>query len=243
MLPSQPNQALIDGLAVLQELAVSDGPTGSREMGRKLNLEPTRVNRLLRTLAHLGMASQTADRKYVPGPAMHVLSAQSLFGSGLIKTAIGPLQDLERLGLVVALGVLWRDQVCYLYHAAPGMSASVAVGRVGLFPASQSGIGHALLARMSSDDVRALYGDNLVPGYETVDALIARLDIDRERGWSHVAQADTDHTSSLGVAVGDPAFTAIALSGSIDEDNCSEYVAALTTAAKLIEAAHTGRKS
>ena len=63
-------------------------------MARQLGLEPTRVNRLLKTLAHLGMARQDPDRKYLPGPAMHVLSALSLFGSGLIRRAIGPLESL-----------------------------------------------------------------------------------------------------------------------------------------------------
>ena len=41
-------------------------------------------------LAHRGIARQDESRRYVPGPAMHVLSAQSLFGSGLIRRALGP---------------------------------------------------------------------------------------------------------------------------------------------------------
>ncbi len=230
MLPSQPNQALIDGLAVLQALAMSGEPVGSREMGRVLGIEPTRVNRLLRTLAHLGMASQTPDRKYVPGPAMHVLSAQSLFGSGLVRNAVGPLQALARFDMVVALGVLWRDNVCYLYHAAPGMPLAIAMGRVGLFPASRSGIGHAILTQMPEDAVRALYADAPPDGYATVDALLADLAIVRERGWSYVPH-ESDGTVTVGVALGEPAYAAIALSGPIAETDVREYVAALNAAA------------
>ena len=237
MLPSQPNQALIDGLAVLQALAMSESPIGSREMGRTLNIEPTRANRLLRTLAHLGMASQTVGRKYVPGPAMHVLSAQSLHGSGLVRNAIGPLQQLARFNLVVALGVLWRDQVCYLYHADPGMLPAVAVGRVGLYPASRSGIGQALLAWMDTDDVRSLYENASVPGHTSIDCLIDELVRVRSRGWSRGAAEDPDGAATIGVAVGSPAYAAIALAGAIDDSYINEYVAALQNAAKQIEAA------
>src|SRR3954470_11988766 len=101
MLPAQPNQSLIDGLSVLQALAVSNEPVGGRALARQLGLEPTRVNRLLKTLAHLGMARQDPDRKYLPGPAMHVLSALSLFGSGLIRRGIAPLESLHPLAELV----------------------------------------------------------------------------------------------------------------------------------------------
>src|SRR5262245_29763060 len=103
MLPAQPNQSLIDGLACLQALASSSEAVGNRELARALGLEPTRVNRLLKTLAHLGLAEQDAQRRYRPGPAIHVLAAQSLFGSKLIRRAIGPLEELHRFGLIVAL--------------------------------------------------------------------------------------------------------------------------------------------
>src|SRR5687767_1336816 len=119
--PAQPNQSLIDGLTVLQALAVAAGPVGGRALARELNLEPTRVNRLLKTLAFLGMAEQTSDRKYFPGPGMHILAARALYGSGLVTRAMPYLEQLvARYDRVVALGVLWRDQVSYLYHWQPG---------------------------------------------------------------------------------------------------------------------------
>ena len=82
---AQPNQSLIDGIAVLQALAVSPDPVGGRELARRLGFEPTRVNRLLKTLAYLNIARQTADRRYAPGPGMTVLAAQSLFASQFIQ--------------------------------------------------------------------------------------------------------------------------------------------------------------
>src|SRR5687768_12021147 len=78
---SQANQSIIDGISVLQALATSEEPVGSRELARRLGLENTRVNRLLKTLAAIGMAEQNVVRKYSPGPGMHVLAAQSLYAS------------------------------------------------------------------------------------------------------------------------------------------------------------------
>ena len=84
-LNAQPNKSLIDGITTLQALATSPDPVGCRELARRLDIDPIKVNRLLKTLAYLGIARQTADRKYTAGPGMHVLAAQSLFASGLIR--------------------------------------------------------------------------------------------------------------------------------------------------------------
>lgn len=223
-LPAQPNQSLIDGLAVLQGVIGRREAVGSRELGRELEIEPTRVNRLLKTLAHLGLTDQGEDRRYRPGPAIHVLAAQAMFGSGLIRKAIPHLESLHGHGLLVAMGVLWRDQVCYLYHATPGMPAGEALGRVGLFPATRSGIGMALLAR--SPDLRRFARE-----------LQTDLRAVRERGYAYV-QTD-DHavkrpTHSLGVALPGDAPTAIAVSGDVPRSRIDLLVTELRRVADAI---------
>jgi DNA-binding IclR family transcriptional regulator len=219
-LPAQPNRSLIDGLAVLQAVVGRGDAVGSRELGRELNLEPTRVNRLLKTLAHLGLTEQGGDRKYRPGPAIHVLAAQSLFGSGLIRRAIGPLRDLGRFDLTVALGVLWRDRVSYLYHAAPGMPPEQALGRAGLFPAAKSGIGVALWAVQA--DAVALPSD--------ARELVREA---RERGYAYVPTG-AEGIHSLGVAVPDASHSAVAFSGRIAPERVEELAAALRQAVEAI---------
>lgn len=148
---SQPSQSLIDGITTLQALASSLEPIGCRELARMLELDVTRVNRLLRTLAFLGIARQTANREYTAGPGMHVLAAQSLFASGLVRRALPGLEALRRFGHTVAMGVLWRDSVSYMFHAPPGIKASGGLGRIGLLPATTSSIGMALLAEFDDD--------------------------------------------------------------------------------------------
>ena len=128
MLPAQPNQSLMNGLACLQAVVTADRPVGSREVARILDLEHTRVNRLLGTLSYLGFIERTSSRKYRPGPGIHVLSAQSLRGSGLLIAALPELRTLVDEKLVIALGVLWDRSICYLVHAAPGTDPGDGIG-------------------------------------------------------------------------------------------------------------------
>lgn len=225
-LPAQPNQSLIDGLAVLQDIAARQKAVGSRELARELDIEPTRVNRLLKTLAHLGLAEQDADRKYSAGPGIHVLAAQSLFGSGMIRRAVPHLEKLHRHGLIVAMGVLWRDKVSYLYHAEPGMSASQALGRVSLFPANRSAIGLALLAERQ--DLRKCD--------RPLQAQIRQI---RQQGFGQVHPEQkqgkkTGNITSLGVALPKNSTVAIALSGNIKQKQIPALVEILKKTAEQI---------
>ncbi len=234
--PAQPNQSLIDGLTVLQALAVSQGPVGGRALARELNLEPTRVNRLLKTLAYLGMARQTPDRKYLPGPGMHVLAAQSLYGSGLVRRAIPVLERLAQFGRVVALGVLWRDQVSYLYHWEKGLLSVQAVGRLNVYPASMSSIGRVIMARLPESAVRELYAGRDIPLFPGgIEDLLHALRREREQGYAFVVQRPEPFSSSLAVPLGEPPFAGIALGGGVPPEKVAEYVVELKNAAREIE--------
>ena len=212
MQPSaQPNQSLIDGLACLQALASQSQPVGSRELGRILGLEPTRVNRLLKTLAFLGLAQQDDQRKYLPGPAIHVLAAQSMRGSGLIRRALGPLESLFDLEFQVAMGVLWEDHVCYLYHHSPGESAAQGIGREPMYPAASSGIGQALLATWPEENIRELYSGTarrhpVAPLREPVkldgkDGLLRELALVRKQGFAVTRTLESGGFRTLGVVL------------------------------------------
>ncbi len=151
-IPAQPNLSLQCGIDCLLELASTSDPVGSREMARRLGEEHTRVNRLLGTLAHLGLAEKTPDRKYAPGPGVHLLAAMSLRGSKLLRAALPPIRHLmERTGERIALGVRWRDHVCYLFHGGPDEPIEAAVAPENLFPAKQSSIGMVLLGEFTGD--------------------------------------------------------------------------------------------
>jgi len=234
-LNAQPNQSLIDGIITLQALATSPEPVGCRELARRLALDSTKVNRLLKTLAYLGIARQTADRKYTAGPGMHVLAAQSLFASGLIRRALPALEKLRHFGHTVALGVLWEKNVSYLFHAPPGIEASRGLGRIGLLPATTSGIGIVLLSEYDDEDVRALYEDCDIPMFPGgVNQLLDKLADVRRLGYARVHVADERDHHVVAVSTGDPAHAGVALSGWIPEAATAPLVDALRIAAAEI---------
>lgn len=178
---------------------------------------------------------------------MHVLAAQSLYASGLLRAAIEPLEKLQRFGRVVALGVLWRDSISFLYHAQPGMSAGEAIGRVGLYPATQSGVGMAILAQHSEDHVREIYGEGSIPGFPNgIDSLLKTLRLTRKQGYSRTEVApsktlypDEPHYT-IAVTVGNPVISAIGMSGWIPDSAVNDVVEALQLAKHHIETVSEG---
>jgi DNA-binding IclR family transcriptional regulator len=232
---AQPNQSLIDGILTLQALASAPEPIGCRELARQLGANATRVNRLLKTLAYMGIVRQTSDRKYTSGPGMHVLAAQSLFASGLIQRALPVLERLRRFGHTVAMGVLWNDSVSYLFHAPPGIEAARGLGRIGLLPATTSGIGIVLLSQLQDEDVRELYADREIPRFPAgIDSLLELLARTREQGYARVHVADDRDHHIVAVTVGMPVYAGIAMSGWIPESATAELVDALNSAAQSI---------
>lgn len=160
-MPAQINQSLQHGLEVLMHLAASAEPLGSRELARITGREATHVNRLLGTLAHMGLAQRTENRKYLVGNGIHVLAALAIRGSKLFNRAHTHLTLLaRRSGANVALGVLWGTQVCYLYFGRDSRTLEATIARRSLFPATNSSIGKVLLAAKTDRALAELYPED-----------------------------------------------------------------------------------
>jgi DNA-binding IclR family transcriptional regulator len=224
--PAQPNRSIQDGLECLWQLVAEARPVGSREMARMLEMEPTRANRMLGTLAAMGLAARTPERKYVPGPGIHVLAAMSLRGSRLLDAAVAPMEQLaRRTGGRVALGVLWRRHVCYLFHGQPDRAPLAAVAGHTLYPAERSSIGKALLAARPDGDVRQRFAEHDIDR----DALLAELDRVRRQDYA------VNRAESMAVTVGDPPVAGLAVIQDISSENRGGLHAALADAADQIE--------
>lgn len=202
--PAQSVQGLEHGIRCLLHLASAEAPVGCRELARALGFEPTKVSRLLGTLAHLGLAAQTPDKKYVAGSGLNVLAALSLRGSRLLRAALPRVDALAAaLGRGVALGVLWETRVCYLYHGAAGQGGTLAtIGGHELYPAEKSAIGLAVLAQAPAGEAAALF-----PG---LPQLPKELTAARKRGYALGA------TGSVGVCIGGEARL-----GGLAVDSCA----------------------
>jgi DNA-binding IclR family transcriptional regulator len=205
-LPAQPNKSLQGGLDCLLLLASSDHPLGSTEAARALGMDRTRAGRLLGTLAHLGLATRTGQGKYGPGPGIHALAAMSLRGSNLLKAALPPIRALvEETGLTVALGVLWRRHVCYLYHGGPDKPVEAAIAGHNLYPAERSVIGQILLAYCAPEDVRKKYETEGRDAGWDLEGFLHNLLEARLRGYAL-------GSNNLAVAIGDAPVAGLALS-------------------------------
>ena len=148
---SQPNQSLIDGIRCLQYLVSSGRAIGCRELARLMGINTTRVNRLLMTMASIGLTMQDEQRRYLPGPGIHALAAQAIRGSELFSRALPGLERHAPRDIVVALGVLWEDQIIYIWHSVPGSQTTQALAGFHMLPAWRSVIGMSLLAAESDE--------------------------------------------------------------------------------------------
>jgi DNA-binding IclR family transcriptional regulator len=200
---SQPNQSLIDGIRCLQYLVSSGRAIGCRELARLMGINTTRVNRLLMTMASIGLTMQDEQRRYLPGPGIHALAAQSIRGSALFSQALPLLERHAPKDIVVALGVLWEDQVIYIWHSAPGSQMSQALAGFHMLPAWQSVIGMALLAAESDEALMARFTP------EQWQQLAPHIQQQREQGhviWHHddgevsMAQPLGAHSAALAFA-------------------------------------------
>ncbi len=210
-LPAQPNRSLINGIKCLQVVITADQPIGSREVARRTGFEHTKVNRHLRTFLSLGMLEQTKKRTYFPGPGIHVLAAQSLRASGLLKAALPEIRSIAVDGLTVALGVLWDKNVCYLYHGRPEIDFEGGISGVNVYPANHSSIG-VLLTAIGKGDQKII-----------------------KQGYMLLEDAFHGSGKTLSVPVGEPPIAALAYAGEFAGVSLPKLVSKLKEAAKKIQ--------
>lgn len=237
LLPKQPNQSIIDGIRCLQGVVSAERPVGVSELAVALDLETTRVHRLLRTLAACGLISRLPSRRYSVGPGLPVLAAQTMHAIKFGSRMLGPLEELhdrfEKDHLYVALGVLWERSVSYLFHGLSDHPVESAIAAHRVWPASQSGVGIALLAELDDEAVKALYAKREVPGYPGgTKELLKTLQETRKQGYALIKTVTSDTT--LAVVIRPEGNMAIAFSGAINRKKIPEYLAELRKTAALI---------
>jgi DNA-binding IclR family transcriptional regulator len=231
MLPKQPNQSLIEGIRCLQGVVSANSPLGASEVARSLEIELTKAHRLLRTLAHMGLLRQNADRKFSAGPGLSVLAAQAMQGSHLLQAALPALESLRReTPYIVAMGVLWLRSVTFVYHARHKSSLEKAIGGHDLLPATNSGLGMALLSQHSDEAVSALYATE--PPAQGIPALLESLQEIRREGYAYITTSPT--TVTLAIPLSSHKDAAIGVSGGISREEIPPILDRLRVAAEEI---------
>lgn len=213
--PAQINQSIRDGIECLLEIASLEHPIGSRELARRLNQDHTRINRIISTLSYMGLADQTADRKYIAGTGLLVLASLSLRSSPVYRCAMPHLEELgKHTGYQVALGLRWRTNVTYLYHGHTQEHAALGIAAEGLYPAESSSIGVVLLSQLTNKEIADLYVNFIDTD---IKKLLDRVEQARENGYAIAPNA-----RSIAIALGTPAIAGIALYHTEEQDELSQ---------------------
>ena len=146
------------------------------------------IHRLLRTCVMLGYARQLPSRRYALGARLIPLGERA--GRQLGRVAQPKLQLLVRqLGETANMALMDGDQIVYVAQqpSPHAMRMFTEVGRRANL--HDTGVGKAILATLSDDEVRGIVGRVGMPtptpkSHGTVDSLLADLAEIRRRGYS-----------------------------------------------------------
>lgn len=236
MLPAQPNESLIDGIRCLRALVVGRGPVGAREMARRLQIEPTRVHRLLKTLAHIGLVRQDSERKFRPGAGIRVLGAQSILGWELLKRCVGLLGEIPRRHPhSVAVGVLWEGTVSYLARGEPERWEEGLRMTTECVEASETALGMALLSGVREEEVERIYRGATVPGIpEGIPRLLSLLREIRSVGYVYLPLRERPGFKVLAMSFTDGVM-GLEVTGRIKEEEKAEIIVEVRQLIERIE--------
>lgn len=204
--------AVAHALRILDALARAAGPRSAVALGRELSIPRSTTYRVLSTMAAHGYVVHVPDLGYALGPAAHELSWAYQRQAPLQRIA-GPLLAAlaDALGHNAHLSVLHGKDVLYVIEervkGRPRLVTDVGVR----LPAELTASGCAMLARLTSAQISALYPskDALVDrndnGPATVSELRRELATIRARGYARETELVSTGLGSVAAAVLDSA--------------------------------------
>ncbi|MFD6422325.1 IclR family transcriptional regulator [Streptomyces sp. NPDC060198] len=242
-------QSLERAFDLLERMADAGGEVGLSELSTTSGLPLPTIHRLMRTLVVCGYVRQQPNRRYALGPRLIRLGESA---SRLLGTWARPyLQHLvEETGETANMALLDGDEVVYVAQAPSkhSMRMFTEVGRR-VLPHS-TGVGKALLATASPEEVRALLARTGMPAVTektitTPDGFLEALEQVRRTGYAIDDNEQEIGVRCLAVAVPDsPTAAAISISGPagrVTEEATERIVPILQqTAKELSEALAAG---
>ncbi len=185
-------RAVQRALALLRAFLSHDGALSAAELGKQIDLGPSTVFRMLVTLESQGFVEQDpATGKYRPGVSCLELGSRFLKNNDLRSRAIAGLEGLRNeFGETVHLTILQGNEVVYLEKLAGLHPIGFMSSRVGdRAPAHCTGVGKALLAHLTDEELLARYPTGKLTRYTehtitNLDRLRAALAEVREQGYA-----------------------------------------------------------
>ena len=164
MVENGENQSVTRAIEILNLLADTAEPLGVREIARRLDLAPSNVQRLIKTLAKASFLEQTEDtQRYKIGYRAFQVGSAFVGQNSLYSAVMPELYTLAEQHITGFLGVLRDRSVVYL--ATVQSEGPIAITHR---PGSQThlhstAMGKALLAEMDDREIRALLGAGPLP--------------------------------------------------------------------------------
>lgn len=181
-------QSIKRAFDLLEAIADNGGLVSVSILATDSGLPLPTVHRMLRTMVNLGFVQQLPSRQYALGPRLIRLGESA--GKSLGASVEPFLSELvDRTGETANLAILEGDVVVYVAQVPSkhSMRMFTEIGRR-VLPHS-TGVGKALLAQLPDAEVREIVRRTGMPGrtsstITTYDALIADLELIRERGYA-----------------------------------------------------------
>jgi len=179
---------------LLRHIASGQRCRNSSATARELGINRTTLMRLLHTLAAEGMIeSPDEGESWQIGPGMIALAAEALQSRDIVRVAQPVMERLSSaLALSSHLGVIDGRDIIYLLREAPNAHLVSNIRAGSRLPAHATTVGRILLAHMTEEAVRALFGSQALTAYTaktpaTLDDLLRRIAEDRAQGyaWSY----------------------------------------------------------
>lgn len=236
---------LTRALDVLDHLGGAAEPQSLSQISASLELDRTRVFRILETLRERGYVERTDPAKaYRLGSRILDLKTGAVAAMSFPQIALPRMRTLSvTLQDSISLGVLEGAYVRYVARAPFRRIISTEIDIGTLLPAHATSMGKLLLAQLTDSDVRAVYRDNppqrFTPKTITdIDTLVDRLAEIRERDVAVVDEELEPGLWGIAVPVRDGTGSVIAaLSASVPlarEPRATELAPALATCARQI---------
>jgi DNA-binding IclR family transcriptional regulator len=186
-------QPVVRALAVLRHIAAGNRCRNSSQAAKAIGINRTTLIRILFTLEKERIIESLPDGAgYRLGTGLISLASEALSERGIIPAARPVLQRLVAdLNLSAHLGVREGYEIVYLARETPVSHLASTVREGTRLPAHATTIGRILLAEVSREDLKAMYGGRTLEAYTaktrtTLNDLLDQLADDRARGvsWS-----------------------------------------------------------
>ena len=220
-------------LTILRTFLPHDGELSAADLSKETGLDPSTVFRLLVTLEAQGFVEiNHATAKYRPGVILLELGSRFLKNNDIRSRSIGYLERLrDEFGETVHLTILDGNEVVYLEKLAGLHPIGFMSSRVGnRSPAHCTGVGKALLAYLSDEQLAQRYPDRRLKRYtdQTItdlDELRAELGRVRSRGYAIDLEEHEVGVKCVAVPTFDHKELAAAVSVSGPVDRMDDHIA------------------